>query len=173
MKTSRSLVMRGFIVLTLVIVAGWSYLDWQSAVARSESLQNELDRCVSRANRIHELNQNPRLASLAVESAAAMTQRAQSAVAAASMPVGNLASVEPGSPQRLQDSDYLLRPTRIELNRTSIEQLIRFCESLTGGSRRLTVRDIELKPAQSTDPLAELWVADITLTELVFSPTTR
>ena len=173
-STSRGFVLRSLLLIALLIGAVWSGLDWRTAAARARDRRTDLDRCVELAKDIGRLRSRPRLAALyTAESAAAITQRAEDAVEAAHMPVGNLESVEPGSPQPLGASDYLLRPTRIVLNQTSMEQLLRFCRSLTGDTRRLTIRNINLLPAQSADRGTVRWAVDITLTELVYSPTNR
>jgi len=62
-------------------------------------------------------------------------------------------------------------PTRIELRQVNLPQVIRFADQVVDESSGLTMRDLRLRSPAET-PTGETWSAEITLTQLTFSPKT-
>ena len=87
---------------------------------------------------------------------------------------GELASIEPGQPNRLRDTDYTETPVYVRLDAVTLRHLLSFLSSLTASDAAVRPKSIELAtPATATANAAdsaELWTTDLTLAYLTYAP---
>lgn len=87
---------------------------------------------------------------------------------------GALASIEPGQPGRVRDTDYTETPVYVRLDAVTLRQLLVFLSSLTVSDTAVRPKSIELAtpatPAGNTAGSGELWTTDLTLAYLTYAP---
>jgi hypothetical protein len=91
---------------------------------------------------------------------------------------GELASIEPGQPNRVRDSDYTETPVYVRLEAVTLRQLVTFLGALTASDAAVRPKSIELAtpaapPSGSASAAGELWTTDLTLAYLTYAPRGR
>jgi hypothetical protein len=150
----------------VVAVMAWSGLATRRGDAAAS--QEDLSACILELESI-----NPKAAGAADASAAAddlaINRRLRGAAIAAHLS-DQLASIEPGAPVQLRDSDTTQTPIYVRLNAVSLPQLVSFLRVLSSTDNGLRTSDIELSPGLATSPNrndgGESWTADVTLSYL-------
>jgi hypothetical protein len=146
--------------------------DQQSlALARADLLEVK-----TKLRKIQEVQSAPQVASLQLDSPAQITNRIASALAAANIPPSSLLGEQPLDPQRLDRSDFEIRSTIINLAPTSLPLILAFCDSLRETESGTQVSGLKLTPPEEngTVPLGEeTWKAEMTLTQMIYSPNSR
>jgi hypothetical protein len=104
-----------------------------------------------------------------------LNRRLSAASVAAGIP-GELASIEPGQPNRVHDSDYTETPVYVRLEAVTLRQLVNFLSALTASDAAVRPKSIELAtpaapPANAS--VGELWTTDLTLAYLTYAPRGR
>jgi len=163
------------LVATALFGVGWasqSYLQANADVAQS---QERLTACRKLAREIQENRDQPTFASMQIAHVGELTHRIATARQQAGIEEQSIDLVDPRNPERLKDSGYLLRPVAIALRGLTLKQVAQFSLGLSEPATGLWVSQLRLVPhRRDADPtLAELWNAEIVLTQLVFSPIVR
>jgi hypothetical protein len=85
-----------------------------------------------------------------------------------------LASIEPGPPARIRDTDNFQTPIYLRLNSVTLRQLVTFLHQLSSSDSAVRTAAIELSPPESASSAptqnAEPWMADVTLAYLTYAP---
>lgn len=173
MKLNRQSVSIGTAWLVLIVIVFAGYAMMARNHNRLRDAQAQLRECKKLAQDIQALQQQPGFAALGVDSPRTITTRAEHAGQQAKIPPTALARIEPQSAVRLRDSPYRLRPTRLEIRRVTLEQIVVFTHALIDEAQGTTVRDIRLTAAEGNAEGAkevDLWTAEIVLTQLIYSP---
>jgi hypothetical protein len=106
--------------------------------------------------------------------------RLHAAAAAAEIP--DPASIEPGTPTRVPDSDYEDLPVFVRLDALTLKQLVTFLHDLARNDASCRAKMIELSapegssaavPATQNSNSPETWSADVTLAYRIYSPRVR
>ena len=162
-------------LLILGVYAVFSVLDTRSAQARLSEARIDLAEVVEKLDDIDRLKQAPKVAALELESPEEITNRIAKALSAAGLPASSLSEERPLDPQRIQRTDFQLRSTTIKLTPTGLPQIIKFCDALHDEDSGAVVRDITLTDPQNgaISGTQEKWEAQLTLTQMIFSPTSR
>ena len=162
-------------LLILGVYAVFSVLDARSAQARLSEARIDLAEVVNKIDDMERLKQAPKVAALELESPEEITNRIAKALNAAGLPASSLSEERPLDPQRIQRTDFQLRSTTIKLTPAGLPQIIKFCDALHDEESGAVVRDITLTDPQSgaTSGKQEKWEAQLTLTQMIFSPTSR
>lgn len=168
-----SRVLAGLLVLGPAVLAGWAYQSLRVASGSVQTAEADLSECRQLIADIERLRQRPRVAALDEETPSAITNRVSQSIRAASLPTTALIRVEPQAPVRVNRTQYMLRSTRIELSDVSLEQLVRFADALGDVEQGMIVRSLILTEPRSQASSPERWMAEITLTQSIFSPTIR
>lgn len=158
----------------LVVAAAVSF--WQSR-AYSTSLateQEDANTCRELAAEISALRELPQFAVLEAESVETIFGHIEQAADSASLGSA-LVRIQPSTPSYVGDSAYRIRPIRMELQAVTMEQIVRFAHQLVDENRGMTVRDLEFWQVRGDRQSApeESWNAELTLTQLIFSPMRR
>jgi Tfp pilus assembly protein PilE len=161
------------LVLVSAILAGATFRSWRSAIQRVEAADSDLSHSRQIAADIERLRVQPRVAAIDQETSSAITRRVSQSMQASSVPQDALIRVEPQTPIRINRTQYMSRSTRIELADVSLEQVIQFAHSLGDREQGLVVQSLLLSEPLSESGSAEVWLAEITLTQTIFSPTIR
>lgn len=89
---------------------------------------------------------------------------------------GELASIEPGQPLRLRETDYTETPVYLRLNAVTLRQVGNFLTDLSSHDAAVRAKTIELTPPQAppqTPSASERWTTDIGLAYQTYSPRGR
>lgn len=172
-KRQRMLVAAALMILAVYAV--FSVLDARSAQARLSEARADLAEVTEKLDAIDRLKKAPKVAALALESPAEITNRIAAARKAAGLPQSGLLKEEPLDPQRIQRSDFEIRSTAIDLAPATLPQIIAFCDSLRDEDTGTIVRDIRLDEPRNggNGGDEEKWEAGLILTQMIFSPTSR
>ena len=85
------------------------------------------------------------------------------------MKTGGILRITPGSPQRIEDTAYKEKPTRVLLKDITLQQLVRLLHAVASGDRRLHPKSLRIA-APRRDNTGPLWTAEIELTYLIYAP---
>lgn len=166
----------GLILAAAAAMAAMAWLELREAHEAVRRAAGDLEDCRRLAAEMAEFDKLPAFAVLEPESPRELVDHVQAASQQASLPPEALVRIEPQAWQRPGDGPYRIRPTRLELRNVTLPQAASFAWHLSDSSRGLTVRDLRLSSEQregSPRGAVETWTAEVTLTQLVFSPTTR
>lgn len=161
-------------VLIGMVIAGFWLM--QSSRKRLFDAQTQMQECESIVADIKSLQSRRGFAALGIDSPRTITARAEEARAKANLSPTALVRIEPQSAIRLRDSEYRLRPTRLELRRVSLEQVVSFTHAMIDEAQGTTVRDIRLTASDGSGNGAkevDVWNVEVVLTQLIFSPRAR
>lgn len=103
-----------------------------------------------------------------------LNRRLHDAAAEAGVP-DELASIDPGQPRPVRDTDYAETLVFLRLNSVTLRQLVTFLHNLSAHDAGVRTRSIELgAPAgQGPDGGGDAWAADVTLAYLSYAPRAR
>ncbi len=160
-----------FIGLSLMTV--YSYAQMRSTTDGVRRADAELKTCHRLVSEIINLQVRPGFAAVEQEPPSAMANRVQQAVRLARLPTGAVVRVAPQPTTRLGNTSYQVAATTLELRNVTLEQVTTFSQHLIDEDHGLTVRDLRLYASGVPNSGPETWSADLTLTQLIFSPTTR
>ncbi len=174
-QATRQRVLIAVALFVLGVYAIFSVLEAGSAQSRLSAARSDLAEMARMLGEIERLKQAPKVAALQLESPAEITNRIAAAREAAGMPQSSLLKEEPLDPQRIQRTDFELRSTAIDLAPATLPQILRFCDGLRDEETGSVVRDITLSIPQSgaSGGGQERWETRLTLTQMIFSPTSR
>lgn len=159
----------------LGVYAVLSVREARSAATRLDQARADLAEVSLKLTEIDRLRAAPKVAALRLESPAEIANRVSAAREAAGLPQSALLKEQPLDPVRIDRSDFELRATMIDLSAASLPQIMAFCQALRDEETGTTVRDITLREARlgANGGDGEEWVAQLVLTQMIFSPTSR
>jgi hypothetical protein len=85
-----------------------------------------------------------------------------------------LASIDPGQPHQLKDTDYSETLVFVRLNGVTVRQLVTFLHELSARDASVRAKSVELgmPPGQAPDA-GDTWTGDVTLAFLSYAPRAR
>ncbi len=160
--------------LALAIVAAGELL---SANRQFESTAADLQNCERMVGEMQTLKNRPRIASLDIESPQQTIDRVLAAQQLSTIATDSLVSVSPTAPMRLGNTDYQQRLTELVFSSVPLDKLASFTRAIDENEDGLLVSQLTLTPTpnasiNASNP-AETWGARLTLTQLIYSPTSR
>ncbi len=177
----RSLILLGVLSLIfLVAINFWACSRMLASQKRFEAASRDLTASQRQVAEIQRLRYRPTVASSLQESISdsEMTQRLDKALAQAGLRDDQLTETPSSENNVSQESkpnennNYKQQRTDITLIGVSLTQLVQFCEYLEDPQKGLVVRGLNLRPDPSIASTGvELWTVSLTLTQLIFSPT--
>ena len=176
---------RWLIVVALSVLGVYALLsvrDARSAQLRLQQARGDLTEIKQKLGQIDQLRQAPRVAALDLETPDEIVNRVAAALQSAGLPQSALSDQTSSEPQRVQRSDFKLRLITINLSPATLPQIVRFCDALRDEETGTTVRDLTLTEPRGGSGTAsgrsgaaytgqEKWEAELTLTQMIFSPT--
>jgi hypothetical protein len=159
----------------LALLAALGYMRMRSSGASVQAARSDVETCRKLSAEIIALRKLPQFATVESGAAESLAERIENAAAQSQLPPVSLLRIQPQPPVRVGDSPYRVRGTRLELRDVTLAQLSRFARALVDEGRGLTVRDLRLWRASgaAAASAAEVWSAELTLTQLAFSPPAR
>lgn len=158
----------------LAVLAGWSY-----QVLASRRDVADVSRTNYRASRelsgkILQLRQQPSRAGLSARSSGELLRRIEQAAQSARIPQQSLSRIDPERARRVAETTYKQQSTQLELQGVSLEQLTTLLHALSSGEDAMQVSRLRFGAPRraSSGATAESWDAEVTLTYLIYSPTT-
>jgi len=149
-----------------------SYLLMGTSYARAAASTENVTQCLSIIERIERLRQTPQRADIRSQSETELAGRIEEAAAQADLPRNNIVRIDPGEPRRLTGTDYKKQPTDVELRSVSLKSLITFLHTVAENSE--SQADFLWLTSTRTDEqsaaVSESWNAQLTLSNLIFSP---
>lgn len=169
---------RWLILIAMAILGLYAFLSFRSAGSAAKRLaeaQNDLNETTIKLGDVRRLRTAPKVAALQLEAPSEITNRISAAREAAGIPQSSLLSQQPQEPQRVGRSDFEQRSTTIKLSSLSMQQILAFCDALRDEQTGTIVRDLTLASPQSRQAAqfaggSESWEAEMTLTQMIFSP---
>lgn len=164
------------LLLVSMVAAGWSFARLQSARDGAVAAGRDLVEC--RAD-LADLAKWRAVRSTAAPLSAQDPElnRRLSAAAVAAGVSGELASIEPGQPARVKDSDYTDTPVFLRFGAVTLKELAGFLTDLSAGDAAVRARSIELSvPAADVTTggrAGERWTCDVALGYLTYAPRGR
>ncbi|MGB7325363.1 MAG: hypothetical protein WBD31_10870 [Rubripirellula sp.] len=169
---------RWFVAIAILILGVYSVfglLDARSAADRLAQARGDLDEVKTKISQIDRLKDGPRVAALELQSPAEISNRIEAARQSAGLNQAALLREQPTDPQRIGRSDFEMRMTTIGLAPSTMVQILKFCDALRDEKSGTMVRDLRLSvPRNQGDSGAvEKWDAEMTLTQMIFSPKSK
>lgn len=169
---------RIWIAIALCVLAVYAVLsisDAWSASARLEEARAELSEIETKISTIQRTKQTPRVAALNLEAPDDIVKRISAAMKVAGLPQSAFKNQSSGTPKRIQKSDFTLRSITINLQASTLLQIVKFCDALRDEKTGSIVRDIVLTIPRTGAGSAnqERWDAQLILTQMIFSPTSE
>ncbi|TWT52717.1 hypothetical protein Pla22_03430 [Rubripirellula amarantea] len=169
---------RWLFLIAMAILAFYAMLSVgasRRAAQRLATAQSDLVETKEKLRDVERLKTAPKVAALQLEAPAEITNRISAAREVAGLPQSSLLRQEPQEPQRIGRSDFEQRSTTITLSALTMKQIIEFCDALRDEQTGTIVRDLTLSNAQTRQSKQnnggpEKWEAEMTLTQMIFSP---
>jgi len=168
-----SIYLPALVGLLLAGCAVASYSVMRSRADRFDRAAKSVQRCQELIDKIQRLKTAPKLAALKADSSTGLSERIELARDTIGIPQSSLIRIEHQPAVRLGRSQYRVTPTRVELKDVTLRELVQLAHSLADESNGLTVRDLAFSRGNRQDTPVERWEGEFTLTQLIFSPTTR
>ena len=148
-------------------VAAVVYMGRSRSAARQAA--DDLAECRRLADQIRRLSARPRRASDHERLSSETSTLIEKAAAAAGVTGGRLVSIHPEPAQRVAESVYKEKPTRIVLRGVTVRQAVELMQRLTAGEDALGIKSLNLTAVTPQDD-RDLWNADIVVTYLIYDP---
>ncbi len=151
-------------------LAAYGHLRIERAAAAAAG--EDLAACRRLAHRIEELSGGPRLATEHERLSSETTHLIEKSARSAGLTGGQLVSIRPQPAQRLAETVYKEKPTRVILRRVALESVVRLMHNLVTAEQCLNVKSIQLTAA-GTQTSPGRWDADVVVTYLIYDPPQR
>lgn len=149
---------------------GGTYLQMEQ---EAELASERLVTCRNQSQEILQIRDKPAFAATQIEDVPHLMERIFRARTISQIDETAVDLVDPRSPVRVQDSPYLLRTVKVDLRRVQLAQVAHFSQVAADLPAGLWITDLRLTPVRLEESVGEpeLWNAELTLTQTVFSPT--
>ncbi|MCO8121760.1 hypothetical protein NHH03_08430 [Stieleria sp. TO1_6] len=169
MNATGKRILVGTAILMLGLYALASVRGVWSAADRLQLDRQDLAELRQKLGEIRRVADAPAVVALDLEPADSIVNRIDAALQKADLPPQMLANQTPMQPQRMGQSDFMLRKVDIKLNATSVAKIVAFCDALKDETTGSVVRDLQLYDPQRSGG-QETWKSQLTLTQVIFSP---
>ncbi len=154
----------------LALTAGWSYRRLVSAREALAQANGDLAECRRLAGQIQLCRDRPNVAAEFERVASETAGPIERAARAAGVSPDRLLRISPEPAQRVGDSVYKEKPTRVSLKDVTLKQLVTLVHGLTSADAGLRVKSILLHAPNQEDP-SDSWTAEVVLAYLIYEPT--
>lgn len=167
----------GFVVtLTLLgALAIAAHVARLGAQRRERSQREDLDDCRSMASQIERLRTGRQRALLKTKPSDELNRKIADWASRVGIPADRLIRIEPQQPSRIGDTPYLQQVTELEIMQTELPKLIELAQASQRDEEGLKVSSMRLSlPRLESDKDGpEQWNIELTLTYLIYSPTSN
>ncbi|MCR9293812.1 MAG: hypothetical protein NXI32_13890 [bacterium] len=165
--------MRWLLLACSLMIMTWSFLQMFSAQRHLRQTQQATEQCQQTGEQIRRLASKPTIAATALESSQELLLSITAAITSVDIQADKLVSVSPGEILRLGNSNFQQRATQLLLRDIELSKLAAFYNALTDRNG-LCLSGVTLTPAADSPNASntgESWNARLTLTEIIYSPT--
>ena len=168
----RADVLAAVLFVALAVLAGWSYCEFTAGCSDAAAAASDLAACRNLTQQIKTLRKKPVLVGTKARSSTEVAHSIETAAKGAGLPLTNILQIDPQSPCRLGNSAYQEQPTHVELRNVTLKQLLVFLYALANDGVGLNLSDVRLSAPrdEATQGANETWLAEVTLTHLIFAP---
>lgn len=159
--------------LGTLVAMGWRAYTLTERVRVAEATLLESKRL---ASRIVAQRDAPETATAARQSEEELSQRVESWSRGAGIDARQLVRIDPLSPRRVGDTDYLVEGADIEMAEVTLPQLALLAATVAREDKRLTLSQVRLttpRTAEAKEAAEETWRVELALTYLRYSPKSR
>ena len=166
------------LLIALLIAAGLAaavaYSWQQKRQEAAEASLRDLEVCNADVADLARWNSGPTSDAPLTADNPELNRRLHEAAAEAGMP-DELASIDPGQPRQIRETEYSETPVFLRLNSVTVRQFVTFLHSLSAHDPGVRTKSIELGSPGGPAPGrgSESWTADVTLAYLSYSPRPR
>ena len=164
---------RGFLLLVLAgllgLAAAWSYETMAASRQWTTKAREDLAACRQMADRIEALRRRPTMARQHERASAETIGLIEKSAKAAGITTAKLLRISPEPPQRLGDTVYTVKPTRVLLKNVTLQQLVQFVHAIVTDREALHAKAMRIS-APSADDAGRLWNVEVVLTYLIYEP---
>ena len=166
-RTEASLL--GIAAALTAAVAFWAHGTMAAGRDAARRAAEDSAECRRMADRIESLRQRPSLAQQHERASAETTGLIEASAKAAGITTAKLVRISPESPQRLGDTVYMAKPTRVLLKSVTLQQVVSLVHRIVTDPNGLHARSMRIT-APSADDTGELWTAELVFTYLIYEP---
>ncbi len=150
----------------LGISALWAYQEMEDRRQAAQRATIDLAECLKAASRIKDLRRRPALAQQNQRASADTIGLIEKSAKAVGL---KLLRTDPEQPQRLGDTVYLEKPTRVKLKKASLVQLVEMMHMILTDKNRLHAKALHIS-APSAQDTGAMWNVELVLTYLIYEP---
>lgn len=177
MTPARRLQFQVLLLLVLLMAAtGWAFMRLADRRTAAQDAADQLAEAQQLIAQIEALREKPVLAGVQEMPPTDLAQLIEQAAQQARLDTAQIVRIWPEPARRLGETPYRQKPTQLLLRNVSLEQLTRFLLQLVQGPYQLRVSGLRLSAPRSLaaggagDSGGNRWVAEVTLTYLLYSP---
>lgn len=163
----------GAVGMSLLMIAAWTYTTMAAARASAIAANDDLAECQALVESIQKINDRPPVIALEASSQAGVSAEVDEVVRSVGLPAGSLRTIDPQEPERVGETQYENRSTRIVFEQATLRQILQFAQGLEAKNAGYRVRDLVLSTNENSSRSRELWDVEAVLTQTVFSPKTQ
>ena len=164
----------GTLLALLIVCIVVSATRLMSKVQALREVSENLETCRRLASDISKTRQAPSRAVAKASSTTEITKQIEEAARSMNLPATTVIAIDPQAPRRIADSSYKLRVTQLDLKPLLLPELISFLHNILQRDPTLVVTSLRLSsPGRVGDAsTVEAWIPEVTLTNLIYDPTT-
>ena len=164
---------QSLLIVMLIALLGasalWAHQRMASRQRLAEAAYENLQGSRHCAAQIESIRRRPAIAADSEAIGGEVQSAIEQSAATAGIEAARLSRITPESPQRLGDSVYKEKPTRVRLTDVTLEQLVTFLHTLGRRHVGLNARSIQLRAPRPADT-GKLWIAEVVITHLLYDP---
>lgn len=166
LSRSTATVLIAFVAVSLAAVY-WMFSDFAMERDRLLEATARLEECQASVQEIDRLNQKPRVAALVADTAGDINRRINTACEVSGLVAKNVVNL--ALPEEA-GSEYSRRNTTLIIEAATLAKLVLFAQAIEDTEAGLSIKSLKLTPSSPRTTTEEQWTANLTLTQLIFSP---
>lgn len=164
--------MRAYLVVVfglVAIVTLWSLGNLLGGRSAAQAAARDLEDCLKYEDQITRLRARPTLAADRERLATEIVGPIEQAAKTAGIPTERLVRISPEAAQRVCETAYKEKPTRVYLKSVTLQQVVSMAHGLTTREEGLNLKSIRLS-ALSREATTNLWSAELVFVYLIYEP---
>lgn len=168
----RHAILAAALAAALLLSAAWMYADLAERRTMAQHAAEDVAACEQLAEQIRDLRRQPSLARSHEMEHQELTRRIEAAAQAAQLPAASLVSIAPAPAQRINRTPYKRKSTQVQFTGVTLPQLVRVLGSFAAEEAGPKVTQLRLA-APRDQQSGDRWSAEVTLTYLIYAPTSQ
>jgi hypothetical protein len=152
----------------------WLWIGLSSVRDTADAAAYNLVECQKIARRINNLRLQPGIATREVKEEGELSSRLENLASRFGIQRDAITSIEPHSPRRIRNSNYVNRSTTVKMQNVTLQQTIQVLLGLDDGASEMKITELQFSftasRGSSTSNGPESWEVDFTVSYLLYSP---